>query len=372
MSFNKKTKRWLSIAGIVAALLVVLGIVGFQAAKNILRKQIVDALGPDSEVQTIGFNWSGVEIIGLRVHAPKGWPATDVLRAERIVVIPDLRSLLSSQYRVQSIRIEKPYLSVLRAKDGRVRVLPGLIDRPAKKNEEGAFGSLAVFIGGIKLQDGVLEFFDATIRQPALKLRLEQMQAQVDELRLPALTGHTPFQLDGVLKGVHRDGNVSIAGWAEMADRNSSVTTKLHGVDLVTLQPYLIKASETGVRKGTLDLDLKSNVHRNRLEAPGVMTLSGLELTSADRGWSTFMGVPRQAIIGFLKDKNDQIAVRFLLKGDLNDPKFSLNEDLATRIASSMAEGLGVSLKGVAGGVESVGQKGLEAAGSALGRLFRK
>ena len=51
--------------------------------------------------------------------------------------------------------------------------------------------------------------------------------------------------------------------------------------------------------------------------------------------------------------------------GDINNPQFSLNEALSTRLASSMAETLGVSLGGVAKGLGGLGQKGAEAAGEA-------
>ena len=66
-----------------------------------------------------------------------------------------------------------------------------------------------------------------------------------------------------------------------------------------------------------------------------------------------------------------------VLEGDVNHPQFSLNETLTTRLASSMAESLGVSLGGVATGVGALGQSGVEAAGkvakgagSAVQRLF--
>jgi hypothetical protein len=53
------------------------------------------------------------------------------------------------------------------------------------------------------------------------------------------------------------------------------------------------------------------------------------------------------------------VAVDFTLKGDTNNPNFSLNENLSTRIAASMAGTLGVNIKNVAEGV-----------GSAVKRLF--
>jgi hypothetical protein len=66
-----------------------------------------------------------------------------------------------------------------------------------------------------------------------------------------------------------------------------------------------------------------------------------------------------------LKNKDDTITVRFALDGDIDDPHFSLNEALGTRVASGMAETLGVSLGGVAKGVGGLGQQGVEAVGEA-------
>ena len=70
-------------------------------------------------------------------------------------------------------------------------------------------------------------------------------------------------------------------------------------------------------------------------------------------------------------------AVNFLLEGDINNPRFSLNEAFATRMASAMAEGLGVSIQGVVEGAGMLGRKGVEAfgqagkgRGGAIGGLF--
>ena len=57
---------------------------------------------------------------------------------------------------------------------------------------------------------------------------------------------------------------------------------------------------------------------------------------------------------------------------DIDDPRFSLNEALSTRVAFSMAETLGVSLGGVATGVGALGQKGVEAAGEATKGAVRQ
>jgi len=55
---------------------------------------------------------------------------------------------------------------------------------------------------------------------------------------------------------MQHDGTLTIAGWAEIASKDSSLKTTLRSVDLLALAPYLNKTREKGVRKGTLDLDL--------------------------------------------------------------------------------------------------------------------
>ncbi|MCX5732822.1 MAG: DUF748 domain-containing protein [candidate division NC10 bacterium] len=376
---STKRKKW---GWIILAMLLVLvagGAVGYRIAVGILKGKVVEALGPGSEIQDIQVGWSGVAVRGLRIKGPQGWPAQDALRAERVTIVPSLLDLLSGEIRVRSVTIEKPYLSALRAKDGKLRVVPTLLERPLAKGGGAAPPAAAppAHIATITLRDGVVEFFDATVAQPPLKVRLEQLQASLRNVVVPALTGKSDFDLTGVLKGVRQDGRIKIGGWAEAATRDSTVKTELRGVDLVALQPYLSKAAEVRVQEGTLDLDIQSDVRKNRLRAPGRITIAGLELAPSQGMMGTFMGVPRGAVLAFLKDKGNQIAMDFIIEGDINNPQFSLNEAFSTRMAASMAKTLGVSIQGVAEGVGMLGRKGAEAMGgtakgigNAIGGLF--
>ena len=142
--------------------------------------------------------------------------------------------------------------------------------------------------------------------------------------------------------------------------------TTLSGVDLVAFQPYLIKAAETGVKKGTLDLSLKSTVKKNRLHAPGRVTLSGLELTTG----KTFMGMPREAVVAMMKDKKGQITADFVLEGNIDDPKFSLNEKFLSQIGTATANVLGISLEGLARGIGSAGAGAASGIGGAINKLL--
>lgn len=346
---SKKLKRWAIILAIVLAVLGVAATVGLHFATRALKSQVEQALGPESEVGEIVAGWSAIEVRRVRIRAPKGWPTADTLRAQRIVITPDLLGLVSGKIRVNRIEIDQAYISVLRARDGRLRLLPSLLEKPKQAGSTST--APAVSIDAIELTNGVLEYFDATVRQPAHKIRLEQLHAKVGNLEVPSLSGRTHIDLDGKIKGVHRNGTMVIAGWTELADKNSELSTRLRGVDLIALQPYLIKAAETGVRRGTMDLDIKSKVRKNQLNAPGTITLSGLELAPSGSGSGTFMGVPRQAVVTSLKDRDGKIVVQFVLEGNLSDPKFSLNESFAKRMGTSVAALLGISIEGLARGV---------------------
>jgi len=373
---STRSKRWLLILGGSLVALLIIGFAAFQFAIHALKGQVEKALGPYGEVQAINVGLNGVEILGIRIRAPQdkqiGWPATDQLRAERILVVPAFRDLLSAKVVLREIRIEVAFISMLRSKAGRMSVLPSLLEKPTdSKSAETTPPIPPISIGKVELINGTIEFYDATIRKPPLKLRLEQITASLGKIQLPELKGQSSLDFDGVLKGVRHDGKVSIAGLVELATKESEISTRLNGVDLLALQPYLIKATESGVKKGTLDLDLKSSINKGILHAPGTLTLSDLELASTSTSGS-IMGMPRNAVVGMMKDRSGKISVKFVLDGNINDPHFSLNENLATRIGSSIAGSLGVSFEGLAKGVGGLGGDTVKGIGESLGKLFGK
>jgi hypothetical protein len=349
---NRPSRLLLYVFAVIAALLL-LGAAGLHYAAGVLKERIEQALGPQASLESITLGLSAVEIRGLRIPGPKGWPAEDALRAQRIVLRPALLDLLSARMRVRSIEVHEAYLSLLRTRDGRLRLLPSLLEG-GEKNQATALPDVA--IGVVQLSDSVVEFYDGSIRQTPHRLRLEALALRVEDIRLPHLDGRTQLALDGRVKGVQRDGTLTIRGWLELATRNSELATRLHGVDLLVLQPYLIKASEAGVKRGSLDVDLDSKVNNNRLDAPGRLKLNGVELTASRSTLGTFMGLPRNAVIAALKNRQGGIDIAFTLQGNLDDPSFSLNENVATRLAASIAEDLGISLESLARGVESAGQ----------------
>lgn len=153
--------RWMLIA---VAVLVALGIAGLAAmylAARSLEPAVLEALGPESEIDNLRVGFTGIVITGVRVGAPKGWPAESTLSADRVIVVPDLRQLLSRQIYITSVTIENGYISAVRPKEGGgLKILPGTVS--AKKKNAERTGREAE-IDAVELRNCVLEFFDATV-----------------------------------------------------------------------------------------------------------------------------------------------------------------------------------------------------------------
>lgn len=368
-----KLKRWVVIASAGILFVLVTGALGFRIAVQTLKGKVIEALGPGSEVKEIKVGWSTIELIGLNIAAPKGWPAARTLHAERVTIVPSPRSLLSDRVQIASITVENPYLSVVRA-PGKLLILPSLLESERHKTQNDVKSRRSVVISKIALENGTMEVFYKTVRRPPLKIRLEQIEAVVRNVVPGNLKERTGFELKAVAKGKTRDGQLKVSGWVASAGQDSSSHIVMEKVDLVSLQPYLVKKGDARISDGTLDLNVKSEVRSNQLDGNGNMIIRDLEFAPSQNYLNTFMGLPRSAVISFLKDNDNAIDVDFTLSGDIRHPNFSLNETLATRVASGMAGQLGVSIQGLAEGLGTLGRKGLEdASGTAntIGSMFK-
>ncbi|MDE2600561.1 MAG: DUF748 domain-containing protein [Rhodocyclaceae bacterium] len=355
----KRFPRWALASCLLLLFLIVGAAVALHFAGKTLKAHIEQALGEDSSVGDISLGLYSVTISDLRIRAPAGWPAEENLHARRIVVAPDWQALLSRKIAIRYIHAEDVYLSMQRDADGHLRVLPSLLERKKAAGDDAP--PPEVTIDEVTLSDAALDFYDATIRKPPYRIRLEKVEARLGKLHFPALDGRSPLELSGIIKGERSDGSYRLKGDIELATRDSSLLTTMRNVDLTALRPYLVRSAETGVRRGELDLDLKSVVKQRRLNAQGTLVLHDLVLDDS----GSFMGLPRQGAVNMLKNGRKDIRMQFALQGNLDDPKFSLNENLAMKFSAGLAETLGVSIgnlgKSVGGAATGIGNaiKGL-------------
>ena len=287
-------KRWLLIVGVVVAVLVLAGVVAMHFAARSVKESIQEALGPEGEVAEIKVGLTTIEILDLRIKAPRGWPSDSTLRARRIVIVPDLRELLSDQVRITSIEVQGAYLSALRPKEGGgLRVLPSIAER-AKNNKGAGKERRGVVVSTVQLTDCVVEVYDATVLGKAQKLRVDAVKGTVEDIRLPELTNRTRIDLAGISKGVNRHGTVSVRGWVEVANKDAELHTQVRNIDLALFEPYVITKIKSGIDSGSFTLDLRSRVKKNVVIASGTLTVIALKLKPSENPLGAIAAVPRR------------------------------------------------------------------------------
>lgn len=351
-----KGKRWAVAAGGVLLVLIVVVVGALQFAQREVKARVIAALGPLGSAETIDVGLTSVRLTNVLLKAPPGWPAGDPLRADEIVLTPDIRDLIARRMHIRSVVVRGFDIAVLRTKDGTIRLMPNLRQTVNQSDNEASTAAAPLprekQVDHIRLEQGKFHFYDMTVGPPAFKVTVSDANATVDNLHLPALTEPTSVNVTGSIKGPTHTGTVSFGGWIKVASKDSQTTSQLRGVDLVTLDPYLLKkaGAKAQVTGGTVDLTVESTVRNYQLHAPGTLTVHNLQLADSGNPLDTFLSIPTKAAVAALKAHNGDITLHFVLEGNLRDPKFSVQEGLMQRIGAGFAKALGVSVEDVAKG----------------------
>jgi len=350
----RRTALWLT--GIAVAI-VLAAVGGWFFAVHEMKQRVIETLGPLGSVEEIDVGLSQITLSRVRLRGPAGWPTTDAMRAERIVLDVDMRAALRNRVHLRNVSVDNYYLSIARTADGRVRILPDLKQaaresdaRPDDKAAQRA--NEEKLIDHVSFERGTMEFFDASVGNPPYRVLISDARATADHVHLPALTDRTTLSMTGSIKGLSHTGTVTFEGWMVIATKDSQTRMTLRNVDISTLDPYLLKkaGAKSAVTGGTIDLTLDATVRDYRIHAPGTVVFNDLQITDTGNPLDTFLSIPTRAAVAALKDRRDQIKLDFVLDGNLRDPKFSLNESLSKKLAAGFAKALGVSAEGVAKG----------------------
>ena len=350
MTFLLAWRRLMLLGAAVVA--VMLGVVTF--AVHDARHRILQALGPRTTVGSISLSYPTVTLRDVRVAAdpaPGAWPAAEEFDAREVAV--DITAASLWAYRrgeplaIADVRVADGTLAMLRT-TGHLTILPALRDTSRAQAAQ-LQSSPALVIEHMRFDRMGVELFDGTLPGGRLQhLHFDGVQGSVAGLALPRLAQPIALDLQGTLKGIERDGRVSLKGSLTPASHDASLAVRLAGVDMLALQPYLLRLGDRGVRHGTLDLALDAGIVDRQVHAPGQLAITGLEFGEAGSG--LFAGVEKRAVLAALK-RDGRIALKFTLEGRTDDPKFSLDENLAARLAGGLGAAIGGGVKGVVEGV---------------------
>ncbi|OWT68868.1 MULTISPECIES: DUF748 domain-containing protein [unclassified Achromobacter] len=364
---TKPVKITLLTLVVVAALVAL----GAALATHMVVGRINDVLGDQGHAEQIHVGLDEIVLENVEIGAPPDWPARQTLRAARVVVIPQWRSLLSDEISLERITVSDYYLTLLRPRNGAIRYLPTLREHRDEeasgtdKDGDGTARRRAVNIDKLELRNGHLDFYDAAVATPPYKVPLDELNADIGPVRQPASDQHTQLHAQGQMVGKNRRGKMELEGWVALPSHDADIQVRLRSVDVALVAPYLQRRSPAALAGGLMDLDMRTQVQKDQLHAQGHITLTDLKFADGD---APLLALPRKAVLAAMEDHKGKVSFDFSLAGNLHDPKFSMDESLAMRVTAGFAKVLGVSVEGVAGGVGDA-VKGL---GDALDGLLKK
>ena len=359
-----RSKLYLFTASLLAILLIGTFIL-VRNANLLLRHKLEQALGEGFSVEKIDLTWRSVELTNAVFKKPGGMP---VLKADSVFLSLDLAGVLRKEMVFSTVVLKNPYFLI--ETDRRGNYL-----NPFHRAGDAPAGALPpVVVRRFVVHGGSMDYSDGKVSRTPLVTRLRDIELEVKDIRLPLEGTISPFVLEAAIPGNQGRGVIKAAGKIDLKTLDLGGTIALKGLDITGFKPYFQKKGDANITKGSLGLDMKANVAGGYIKAPGRAVLKNLEFQSAGTIRDTFLGVPRSGVMSLLKNRNGEIAIDFILQGDIRNPRFSLRESFAEKITIGLAENLGLSVSRIGESIVVEGArqagKGVRGIGEGVRKLF--
>jgi hypothetical protein len=374
-----RVRRWLIIFGIV----VVLFAGGYLALSyygvKLMQGRLQRVTGPGLTVGEMKVNLTHLSIRGIRYEDPR--TKLKLLDVEEVRIYPDILSPLKGSLSIRECSIHKPSLFFFRSREGDYTgpwIPPEETEAgkgtPAQKEQGGKKEgvSFLIQIHRFRIEKGSVDFEDRKTDGPPATIRLSEIGLDLKDIQYPMVSAHSPVELNCKMKGLTKEGEIEAAGWIDFRTLDMDIPLKVRNVEVKTFEPYYRKKVTADIVGGDIHLDMKMVIKDRKIDAPGVVSLVNLQM---GREEGSVFYIPAKLLISLLKDRGNQVKARFEMRGNLDDPQFDLQESFLSRIGFSLAESLGIPIKGlgeILTGGSIKGARGLAEGMKSIGEIFRK
>ncbi|MFM4843249.1 DUF748 domain-containing protein [Aeromonas caviae] len=274
---------------------------------------VTDRQGAISKLEISG----GLEVAGLNV--------LDRADNQRLLQIENLQLSglhydgLSQQLRIADILLSKPYARIEINEEGITNVQQLLLPQPAANARESA-PAPHIVIDQIRTAQGNLRFADRSL-SPEFVVDIASLDGQSRHI------SNTPGQRSELAFNgkVDRYAPVTIRGGANLLieDPVLDVAVAFNNLELTTFTPYSSTYAGYAIDKGQLSMKLNYKLQGNRLEGDNDITIKKLQLGEKVKSEQA-KDLPLGLAIALLSDSNGVIKMNLKVKGNLDQPDFSL------------------------------------------------
>jgi hypothetical protein len=367
-------KKWLILIGIFVVLLIGGYFVLTFYAVKFIQPRLQTVMGPGFTLEETKLMATYLSARGIRYEDPRS--KQRFFQVEEIRIYPSLLSLFKKPLRVKELTVLRPSFFFYRSREGRTAgpwVTTKKENEEREISEEKERGEAAeVQIDRIQIQKGSIDFEDRKGGDPPSRMKWRDLDFEIRDIRYPLASLHSPVELNGKMGGKAQEGNITLIGWIDAKTMDMETSLKIRKVEVKSFEPYYQKRVTAEIESGTLDMDSKIAVKKKWLDAPGELDLINLHIKE---GGGTVLWIPAETLVSLLEKKGHRIKAKFHVKGNVENPQFSLQETFLTQVAISLTQALGFPIKVVGeGGLQGPlkEEKGLFEEGQSIQRLFKK
>ncbi len=351
----------IAIVGIVIILVATVAVLITQANK-LIKAELESMLGKNFSIQRLELSWGKVEGAGISFKSLAG---KEILKIGSATIEADFLGFLRNEYVISSVLLKDLYMLIEVDKQGNV-VMPALPAEKEKKEKKETKGSPPVFIKNVGVRNGSIDYLDRKTGKSPILTKIRNIQLDAKDIAVPLGTNFTPYTLKAEVPGNMSTGTLMSKGKVKLKTQDADSRVETRKLDITAMKPYFQKEGSVNVTKGFLDLDMDVKIASRMIHAPGNVVLKELEFESGSGMGSRFLGVPLSLVIAFMKNSNNEIPLKFVVEGSLDNPKFSLTESLSAKFSSGLAEKLGLPLKGIGGSAVTLGSEGTKKVGDGI------
>ncbi len=227
---------------------------------------------------------------------------------------------ISQQVKIDDILLRKPFARIEINEDRVTNVQQLLLPQPATAKPASSGPAPRVSIAQVRTEQGNLRFADRSL-SPEFVVDIASLSGQSRHIsNIPGQRSELAFN-----GKVDRYAPVTIRGGTNLLIEQPvlDVAVTFNNLELTTFTPYSSTYAGYAIDKGQLSMKLNYQLHGNRLEGDNDITIKKLQLGEKVKSEQA-KDLPLGLAVALLSDANGVIQMNLKVKGNLDQPDFSL------------------------------------------------
>ncbi|KAA3626696.1 MAG: DUF748 domain-containing protein [Proteobacteria bacterium] len=297
---------------------------------NLTALQIEQLTGaPNLSVQSVALE--GVSALR-RKPQQEGTPAH--IATVKSLAVEALTMPEPSSLRIERLHLQTPAIWLGRGSQGSWEVIDWLAlqEKADGAREAPPSESLKLLLGELRIDgEGKITLADHKV-EPRYQETISDIRLSMDNIDTTTPGSSSPVTLEAA---IGRYGKLALAGEVKpFAVRpDLTLTGTVSGIDLGPVTSYARDVVQHHIRQGSLDVELNVKVDNGMLDSEVKVELHKLELEPLSEeekagAAAQELGIPLNAALSLLRDKDDAIRLSLPIAGDVESPDVSVNNIL--------------------------------------------